>query len=78
MNVPPMQKNLTEQKAFAAGASIRVSGFNLDIESVTREIGHIPTHTHRQGELNQLKEPYKADMWSLKSPLGSDQPLELI
>jgi Domain of unknown function (DUF4279) len=76
MSVPPMQKTLTEQKAFAAGASIRVSGFNLDFEGITREIGHIPSHTHRQGQLNQLKEPYTADMWSLKSPLGPDKPLE--
>lgn len=77
MSVPPMQKTLIEQKPFAAGASFRVSGLNLDIEGITREIGHNPSHTHRQGELNQLKEPYKADMWMLKSPLGTDQPLEI-
>jgi len=77
MSVPPKKKTFAEQKAFAAGASFRVCGFNLDIEGITREIGHNPSHTHKQGQLNQIKEPYKADMWSLKSPLSPDESLDV-
>jgi Domain of unknown function (DUF4279) len=63
-------------KSFAAGAAMRICGAELDLESITREIGHGPSYTHRQGELNQLKEPYGTDMWALASPLDTGRDLE--
>lgn len=47
------------------------------MEGITRELGHSPSHVHRQGELNQLKERYRTDMWLLESPLDCDKELEL-
>jgi Domain of unknown function (DUF4279) len=71
MNTP--HNNLT---TFSAGAALRVSGFGLDMEDITQQLGHVSSHTHQKGELNQLKEPYGTDMWLLDSPIGKDQPLE--
>lgn len=64
------------QQDFETGASFRVQGFGLDFDSITREIGHSSTHTHRQGELGPIKELYPRDMWLLSSPLSRDQALD--
>ena len=66
----------SERRVFVAGAAFRVQGFGLDFDSITREIGYSPTHTHRQGELGPIKELRPRDMWLLDSPLIKDQPLE--
>jgi hypothetical protein len=71
-----MKTTNEEPKTFAAGASIRIQGSGLDMESMARQFGHSPSHAHRHGELNQLGEPYKRDMWLLRSPLDTAQPLE--
>lgn len=71
-----MNMTSDKQKVFAAGAAMRIQGAELDLESITREVGHRPSYTHRQGELNQLKEPYDTDMWALASPLGTGRDLE--
>lgn len=72
-----MKTTRDKQVAFSAGASIRISGFGLDMESIARELGHSPSHMHREGEFNQLKERYKTDLWLLESPLDTNQELEL-
>lgn len=64
-------------RSFAAGASIRIQGSRLDMESMAREIGHSPSHTHREGELDQLKIPQRKDMWLLASPLNTGEDLEV-
>jgi hypothetical protein len=65
-----------EQRSFSAGASFRIAGNGLDLESITREMGVDPTHAHRQGELGELKEPYPTDVWLLSSPLGTSESLD--
>jgi len=66
-----------ESKQFAAGAAFRVYGTGLDLDGITRELGFSPDHQHKRGELDPGKRPYAKDMWSLGSPLGKDQELEL-
>lgn len=72
-----MKARNDERRTFAAGASMRIKGLGLDMESIASELGHSPSHSHRQGEPDQLGEPYKTDMWLLRSPLDANQPLEI-
>ncbi len=76
MGLTSMKATNEDPRTFAAGASMRIQGLGLDMENITREFGLSPSHSHRQGEHNQLGEPYKKDMWLLKSPLDATQPLE--
>ena len=71
-----MKTKNEEPRTFAAGASMRIQGSGLDMETIAREFGHNPSHSHRQGEPDQLGEPYKTDMWLLRSVLDTTQPLE--
>ena len=66
------QKQIEEPKS---GASFRIQGFALDIDGITRALGHSPSHTHRQGELGPLNKPFPRDMWMLDSPLDAREQL---
>lgn len=65
-----------EKVGFSAGAAFRVYGVGLDFDAITRELGISPDHQHNRGELDPGKRPYAHDMWSLKSPLGTNVSLE--
>jgi Domain of unknown function (DUF4279) len=65
-----------QESTFAAGASIRISGLGLDMQGISQALGRAPSHIHKQGELNRLREPYATDMWLPSSPLDSSQKLE--
>ena len=65
-----------QQSTFAAGASIRISGVGLDMQSISQALGHAPSHTHKRGEFNLLNEPYDTDMWILRSSLDGKQELD--
>jgi|SRR5437667_10416052 len=66
-----------EKMEFSAGAAFRIYGIGLDIDRTTRELGLSPDHRHKEGEPDPGKRPYPHDMWSLSSPLGKNQELEL-
>jgi hypothetical protein len=66
-----------EQRAFSAGASFRIFGVGLDLDSVTRELGQQPDYTHKQGVPDIHKRIHPDDMWSLASSLDDGQELEL-
>jgi hypothetical protein len=66
-----------EPQIFAAGASLRIYGAGIDIDDLTREFGYIPDHQRKAGDPDPGKRPYPHDMWSLASPLGKDQDLEV-
>lgn len=72
-----METRHAERAEFSAGASFRIYGIGLDFDGITRELGVNPDHRHRQGDLDPGKRPYPDDMWSLSSPVGDDQELEL-
>jgi len=57
-------------------AALRIFGPNLDFGRITRELGTLPTHTHRAGDLNRLGRPFEHDMWSLDSRLGQQASLD--
>lgn len=67
----------SKNETFHAGASFRIQGVDLDMDGITRELGQRHTETHRRGEPNVIRKPYPTDMWSLRSPLGQHQDLEL-
>jgi len=70
-------KTSTEKRrSFATGAAIRIQGSGLDMDSIAAEIGHNPSHTHREGDPDRLKEPQRTDMWLLASPLDTGKDLE--
>jgi hypothetical protein len=52
-------------------AALRVMGDRLDLKDISRQLGLVPSHTHRAGELDKFGEPYPGDMWLLESPLGN-------
>jgi len=62
---------------FSAGAAFRIYGIGLDLDRTTRELGLRPDHQHKKGEPDPGKRAYSHDMWSLSSPLGKNQELEL-
>jgi len=64
-------------ETFHAGASFRIQGVDLDMEAITRELGHTPTHRHRRGEPAPIGKWHTLDMWQMESPLGKGQDLEL-
>jgi hypothetical protein len=66
----------SENETFHAGASLRIQGVDLDMEGITRELGHNPTHTHRRGEAGVIDKSYRLDTWLMDSPLGKGQDLE--
>lgn len=72
-----MHTTQSEQQTLSAGASFRIYGVGLDIDGITSELGLSPDHKHRQGEPDPGKRPYPHDMWSLRSPQGKGQDLEL-
>ena len=72
-----MESAQAESTQFSAGAAFRIYGIGLDIDGITRELGFSPDHQHKRGDLDPGKRPYAQDMWSLGSPLGKDQELEL-
>ena len=58
-------------------ASFCVQGANLDFDAISRELKISPTHRHRAGDPSRLKNKrYPHDMWSLKSPLAHEEPLD--
>jgi hypothetical protein len=67
----------SDSETFHAGAALRVKGWDLDMDSITRELGHSPTHTHRRGEPAAIDKSYPRDIWLLDSPLSKNQDLEL-
>ena len=73
----PTHPDAPKQNTFSAGAALRIWGKLLDLEAITRELGLNPTYTHRQGEADRRGHIYPHEMWSLSSPVGSDQELEL-
>jgi Domain of unknown function (DUF4279) len=66
-----------KRETFSAGASFRIFGVGLDLDAVTRELGQQPNYTHKQGVPDIHKRIHPHDMWSLASPLGDGQELEL-
>lgn len=64
-------------KQFTAGAAFRVYGTGLDFDGITGELGFSQDLQHKCGDLDAGKRPYAQDMWSLASPLGEGQELEL-
>jgi hypothetical protein len=72
-----MDKIQSESETFRAGASFRVKGLNMDMDTITGELGHNPTETHRRGEPAPIGKSYSRDMWILASPLGKNRDLEL-
>jgi len=72
----PMRTTNDPLPTFSAGASLRVTGRGLILSEITQYIGYEPSHSHKEGELNQLKESYLQDMWLLSSPLDKAQALE--
>jgi hypothetical protein len=66
-----------EKAEFSAGAAFRVFGTGLDFGGITRELDLSSDHRHKRGELDPGKRPYAHDMWSRKSPLPSDDDLEV-
>ena len=72
-----MDSSEAKTKEFTAGAALRIYGTGLDLDGITRELGISPDHQHRRGENDPRKRPYSHDMWSLASPAGEDQDLEV-
>ena len=66
-----------ERETFSAGAGFRIFGVGLDLDAVTRELGQQPDYTHKQGVPDIHKRIHPHDMWSLASPLGDGQELEI-
>ncbi len=59
-----------------SSAGIRIIGQKLELEDISRELGLVPSHVHRAGELDKFGEPYTQDMWLLESPLGKRSELD--
>jgi hypothetical protein len=66
-----------EKPEIDTGAAFRIFGSGLNLKQLSEDLGLNPDHQHRQGELDPGKKPYAHDMWSLMSPLGRNQELEL-
>jgi hypothetical protein len=61
---------------FAYSASIRIFGHNADLDDITKHLGVVPTHSHRQGERRgPNSSTYEHDMWSYTIPLEETEPL---
>ena len=60
-------------------ASLIVKGPELDIDGISRQLGMMPSHTHRIGD-RVLKiasdRRYEQDMWSFKSDLPRSEPID--
>jgi hypothetical protein len=63
---------------FNAGAAFRVQGIDvdLDMESITQQLGRAPTLTHRRGDTTRAGRTFASDIWLFESPLGGGQDLE--
>lgn len=52
-------------------------GKGLDLDAISARTGLSPTHMHHLGELTKQGDTYEQDMWTLNSPLGKKEELEV-
>ena len=60
-------------------ASLIIKGSHLDIDGISRELGLIPSHTHRIGDRVfkvASDRRYVHDMWSFNSDLPRSEPID--
>lgn len=55
-------------------ASLRILG-DLDLETLSQEIGFSPSYSHKRGDLGQIGTTFDSDLWMLSAPLDCSLPL---
>ncbi len=58
-------------------ASIRILGFHLDFENISKNLGVEPSRTHRAGELDRWKKPCLSDLWLLNGHAQQGESMDV-
>ncbi|TEB14558.1 hypothetical protein Psfp_02800 [Pelotomaculum sp. FP] len=81
---PKSQEDLSdyeEEYYFAYSATLRIFGDRIDnFDEINKNVGLMPTHTHKKGTPINVKRPGKlwnSDMWSYKIPVPEEEPLDV-
>jgi hypothetical protein len=63
--------------------SFRITALDLDPEQISQQLGLIPDHAHRKGDMRKKNlrstnppSSYQTGMWSLRSTLNAEETLE--
>lgn len=71
-----MQVSVSKAR-IATLASIRIFGVDLDLDSISNQVGIQPSESHRKGDRSLASRSYSEDMWRIDSPHPKTESLDV-